>query len=166
MKRLYWCSKKTEEKIDSDQQEESSSGKQFIFLNNNPGENACSMSNNNIDVIENMIMFYGEINDQNAMMLNKIIRSLDKDLQIFKIKFGTESPPIKLFINSNGGSIFSGLSIVDAILSSVTPVHTYIDGNASSAATLVSIVGKKRFMFDNSFMLIRSEERRVLFRSC
>jgi len=154
MKRLYWCSKKTEEKIDSDQQEESSSGKQFIFLNNNPGENACSMSNNNIDVIENMIMFYGEINDQNAMMLNKIIRSLDKDLQIFKIKFGTESPPIKLFINSNGGSIFSGLSIVDAILSSVTPVHTYIDGNASSAATLVSIVGKKRFMFDNSFMLI------------
>ena len=48
MKRLYWCSKKTEEKIDSDQQEESSSGKQFIFLNNNPGESACSMSNNKI----------------------------------------------------------------------------------------------------------------------
>ena len=35
-----------------------------------------------------------------------------------------------------------------------TPVYTYIDGFAASAATLISVVGKKRFMTSNSIMLI------------
>ena len=35
-----------------------------------------------------------------------------------------------------------------------TPVYTYVDGFAASAATLISVVGKKRFMTKNSLMLI------------
>ena len=35
-----------------------------------------------------------------------------------------------------------------------TPVYTYIDGFAASAATLISVVGKKRFITKNSLMLI------------
>ena len=33
-------------------------------------------------------------------------------------------------------------------------VYTYIDGFAASAATLMSVVGKKRYMTKNSLMLI------------
>jgi ATP-dependent Clp protease protease subunit len=49
------------------------------------------------------------------------------------------------------------LSIVDTIKSCRSPVHTYIDGFAASAATLISVVGKKRFATPNSFMLIHQQ---------
>ncbi len=153
MKKIYWCGKKTEEKLDAEEADNGEENKPFIFLNGNGGDNP-SMPNSHVDVIDNAIMFYGEVSEQNAMTLNKTIRAMDKELQVLKIKLGIEPPPIKLYINSPGGSIFAGLSIVDTILCSTSPVHTYIDGNASSAATLISVVGKKRYMFDNSFMLI------------
>jgi ATP-dependent protease ClpP protease subunit len=35
-----------------------------------------------------------------------------------------------------------------------TPVYTYIDGFAASAATMISVAGKKRFMTENSIMLV------------
>ena len=79
---------------------------------------------------------------------------LDKDLQVFKVKYDSNPPPIKLHINSYGGSIFAGLSTVDVILNCKTPVHSYIDGSAASAATLISVVADKRFIYQNSHMLI------------
>jgi ATP-dependent Clp endopeptidase proteolytic subunit ClpP len=63
-------------------------------------------------------------------------------------------PPIKLHINSYGGSVFAGLSAVDYIKNSKVPVHTVIDGCAASAATLMSCVGERRFMHKNACMLV------------
>jgi len=107
-----------------------------------------------VDISDNTIMFYGEVSERNAKLLNKAIRMLDKDLQVFKVKYDSEPPPIKLHINSYGGSVFAGLSTVDVILNCKTPVHSYIDGSAASAATLISVVADKRFMYQNSHMLI------------
>ena len=45
-------------------------------------------------------------------------------------------------------------SCIDLIENLNTPVYTYIDGFAASAATLISVVGKKRFITKNSLMLI------------
>lgn len=151
MKKIYWCSKQTEEKLEAEEAEGGEEEQQFIFLG---GPEGPQMPNQHIDIMDNTIMFYGEVNDQNAMTLNKAIRGIDKDLQIFQVKYGAEPPPIKLYINSPGGSIFAGLSIVDTIKNSKIPVHTYIDGSACSAATLISCVASKRFMFEHSFMLI------------
>jgi ATP-dependent protease ClpP protease subunit len=75
-------------------------------------------------------------------------------MQVVGLKLGVEPPPIELHIHSDGGSVFSGLAAMDYILRCKTPVHTYIDGSAASAATLMSIAGKKRFIHKNSFMLI------------
>ena len=44
--------------------------------------------------------------------------------------------------------------IVDLIDGLETDVHTYVDGYAASAASLISVSGKKRFMTKNSLMLI------------
>ncbi len=44
--------------------------------------------------------------------------------------------------------------IVDLIQSLETPVNTFIDGFAASAATLISVAGDKRYMTKNSLMLI------------
>ena len=66
-----------------------------------------------------------------------------------------EQPPtIKIYINSGGGSVVSGISSMDTILRAKVPVHTYVDGFAASAATFMSVVGNYRFMSRNSYMLI------------
>jgi ATP-dependent protease ClpP protease subunit len=111
-----------------------------------------------IEVDENRIYFYAEVGEREALDLNKIIRHLDIEMDYLRRRLGlSERPPIRLFIHSPGGSFFSALSIIDAILACESPVHTYIDGHAASAATMISICGTKRFATRNSFMLIHQQ---------
>jgi len=111
-----------------------------------------------IEVDENKIYFYTEVGEKEALDLNKILRHLDIEMQHLKERLGlSEDPPIRLYIHSPGGSFFSALSIIDAIKSCKSPVYTYIDGHAASAATMISVVGKRRFATRNSFMLIHQQ---------
>ena len=111
-----------------------------------------------IEVDENKIYFYSDVGEKEALELNKILRHMDIEMEFLARRLGlSEPPPIKLHIHSPGGSFFSALSIVDTIKSCRSPVHTYIDGFAASAATLISVVGKKRFATPNSFMLIHQQ---------
>ena len=111
-----------------------------------------------IEVEENKVYFYTDVGEREALELNKIIRHLDLEMEFFARRLGlAETPPIKLHIHSPGGSFFSALSIVDTIKSCKCPVYTYIDGFAASAATMISVVGKKRFATQNSFMLIHQQ---------
>jgi ATP-dependent protease ClpP protease subunit len=73
---------------------------------------------------------------------------------MLKNKYNIDTGPINLHIQSNGGSLFHSIYIVDLIQNLETPVYTYIDGFAASAATLISVSGKKRYMSKNSLMLI------------
>jgi len=59
-----------------------------------------------------------------------------------------------LYINSEGGEVFSAFSAVDRIKSSKVPVHTYVEGFCASASTLLSVCGHKRYIRKNSFMMI------------
>lgn len=62
--------------------------------------------------------------------------------------------PIKLFITTNGGSIYAALQAMDIIQSLRVPVHTIASGYVASAGTLLSLAGAKRFIMPHSFMLI------------
>ena len=148
MTKYYWCDEKTKKKVEEEPPSEETP--QIIFM----GDPSGGPPDTCVEVMDNTIMFYGEVNEKNAKLLNKAIRTLDKELKIFKLKFGCDSPPLRMFISSYGGSVFAGFSIMDTIKNCVTPVHTYVDGSAASAATLISVVAKKRFIFPNSFMLI------------
>jgi ATP-dependent protease ClpP protease subunit len=64
------------------------------------------------------------------------------------------TPTIHLRINSYGGDLFAGISTVDTIRDLKSRVYTYVEGAAASAATIISIAGKKRFIGKNAFMLI------------
>ena len=145
--KYYWADKKTQKKAE---EVEEQALPQFIVLNTDGGGSSSSGA---VITDDNCIMFYGEVSEDNAKVLNKTLRSMDKDLQVVRVKYGVQVP-IKLYISSYGGSIFAGFSTVDTIKSLRTPVHTYIDGSAASAATLISVVGEKRFIHQNSFMLI------------
>ena len=103
MAKYYWCDEKTKEKIEEEGREEGPVTPVFFM-----GPDSPPPTMECIDVSDNVIMFYGEISEKNAKILNKAIRSIDKDLQVFKVKYDSEPPPIKLHINSYGGSVFAG----------------------------------------------------------
>lgn len=65
-----------------------------------------------------------------------------------------ERKPIRLVIMSYGGNLDFMWMLVDAILTSETPVYTYNIGVAHSAAALIFMSGEKRFMTPNARVLI------------
>ena len=65
-----------------------------------------------------------------------------------------EPKPIYLHINSFGGGVFAAFAAIDFINNSEIPIYTIIEGASASAATLMSVVGKKRYMTKHASMLI------------
>ena len=107
-----------------------------------------------VEADENRIYFYAPVTDSSVLELIKILRSLDIEMQVLALRLKVSKVPIELHIHSGGGDLFAGLAAVDVIRSLKSPVHTYVEGSAASAATLMSLAGDKRFMYTNSFMLI------------
>ena len=61
--------------------------------------------------------------------------------------------PIKLYINSYGGSIDDMWGLIDIILASKTPIYTYCLGYAQSAAFNIFLAGHKRFCLEHSVFM-------------
>ena len=134
MKDIYWTKASSEEE--------------------EPAANS-SDDNNVVSSINNRIYFYSEVNRPKNLSLNRKLAYMGTTLINRVNTLGlSEPPPIKLHINSYGGSLFAGFSTVDYILNCPVPVHTVIDGCAASAATIMSVVGHERYIHKHSFMLI------------
>lgn len=93
---------------------------------------------------DNNIYFIGEINKKNILQLQ---------LQIEKINT-LDFDHINLYIHSQGGDIFAGLAAMDYIKINHIPVHTIICGIAASAAVDLALAGSRRFITENSCVLI------------
>ena len=61
---------------------------------------------------------------------------------------------VKIRINSPGGDVLQGMSIVSAMLAMTTPVHIHIDGVAASMAGVIAACGDKVYMMDFSQYMI------------
>ena len=107
-----------------------------------------------IAVHENKIYYYANVNRDSAVELNKKVGELESKSLTMSKTLDIDTPSIKVLINSGGGSITAGISSMDTILRCKVPVETYVDGFCASAATFLSVVGEKRFMSRNSYMLI------------
>lgn len=55
---------------------------------------------------------------------------------------------VELRINSGGGSVCEGYSIISAMMSMSTPVYAYIDGLAASMAGVVAVAADRVYMMD------------------
>ena len=108
----------------------------------------------NIEVINNDIYFYSDITTKSALHLITIIKKLEIELLTLQIKFNFEKININLHINSQGGELDAAISIVDTILKSRVDIISIIEGIACSAATLISVVCKKRIICKNASMMI------------
>jgi len=109
---------------------------------------------NVVDTSHNRIYFYSGVTRPKILQLNKYLFNLNVNMISKTAPLEYDPPPIKLHINSYGGSVFAGLAALDYIKNSKIPVHTIIDGCAASAATLMSCVGHHRQMHKNACMLV------------
>ena len=113
-----------------------------------------SDSENRVSASNNRIYFYSEVSRPKVLSLNKNIQSIGIKLQNHANSLCIPTPEIYLHINSYGGSVFAGMAAVDYIRKSPADIVTIIDGCAASAASLMSVVGKRRLINEHSFMLI------------
>lgn len=64
-----------------------------------------------------------------------------------------ERKPIKLFINSFGGSVYDGLALVDVIKQSKTPVYTISIGSSMSMGLWIYLAGHQRYVGENTTLM-------------
>jgi ATP-dependent Clp protease, protease subunit len=77
--------------------------------------------------------------------------SLIKDL----LKMNSESKDeINIFINSPGGVVIDALGVIDVMNAIDSPINTIILGSAASAASLIAACGDKRYISENSEVMI------------
>lgn len=86
------------------------------------------------------IFLYGFIDNEKAQDINTKLNALN----------AYQEAPIVLWINSGGGYITDGFSIIDTLSGITSPVMTIIVGHACSMAGIISICGDKRLMTKNS----------------
>ena len=87
-----------------------------------------------------------QINDivYNIMKFNKDDIGVDKN----------QRKPILLYMNTPGGSVIDGFGVVDAILTSETPVYTINQALCASMGFLIFIAGKKRYSMPHAEFLL------------
>ena len=107
-----------------------------------------------IQVENNDMYIYSEITRELALNFSIELKKLEKKLLCMSFQYDIPMPEIKIHINSEGGDLFAGLSMSDAIRLCKVPVTTIIEGEAASAATIISVVADKRMITKNSYMLI------------
>ncbi len=102
----------------------------------------------------NHVYFYSEVSRDSVFQLNMLLKEAEEENLIQSMRNHIEPIPIFLHINSYGGEIYAALSTIDVIQSSRVPVHTICEGAIASAGTLISVVGAKRYMRPNAYLLI------------
>lgn len=113
--------------------------------------------NDGVTVNGNHIYYQTKVCDSSVTKLITIINNKNNEFKkLLENKMIESAQPKNLWlhITSYGGSLFACFRAIDAIKNSVIPIYTIVDGYAASAGTLMSVVGKRRYMNANSYMLI------------
>ena len=103
----------------------------------------------------NKIYYYTDVSRESILGLNRQIDELTKQMKTIQFTYNLPEPPaIEIHLCSDGGDIFAAMASVDKIIDNPVPVDTYCEGLVASAATLLSAVGRKRYITKSSCMLV------------
>ena len=102
---------------------------------------------------------YSRLMKDRIVMLNGPVEDMGSNVIVAQMLFlEADNPdkPIKLFINSPGGSVTSGLAIYDTMQFIKCPVHTYVIGQAASMGSFLAQAGEsgKRYVLPESRTMI------------
>lgn len=96
------------------------------------------------------------ITPQTANMVDRYIRfwnDIDEENEILM----QSREPIKILINSQGGTLSAALTIMDSIKISKTPVYTINIGTAYKEAFYIYLAGHKRYSYPKSSFLLEKD---------
>lgn len=106
---------------------------------------------------DNHIYFRSGVSTNSVYKLDKLILKYNKKFD--KVKKNNylgylEPKPLYLHITSPGGDLLAGFFATDSIKNSKVPIHTIVESYACSAGSIMAVVGKVRYMTENSHILI------------
>ena len=110
--------------------------------------------NDSIKVIGNEILYYGDIDRENALEFVEKFKKLEIDLMKKAAELVGYEPMIRVHIMSEGGDVFAGLNMMNVLERSRVKVITIAQGSCCSAATFVLLGGSERRMGKNAYCLI------------
>ena len=107
-----------------------------------------------VKVIGNEILFYADVDRENALDFVEKFKKLEIELLKKKAELFGYEPIIRVHIMSDGGDIFAGMTLMNTIESSRVKVITIAQGSCCSAATFMLLGGAERKMGRNAYVLI------------
>ena len=107
-----------------------------------PGEDACC------------ILLYGDIGEYSDVTAAAIVREL--------MEAEASGKRIDVRINSNGGDVYTGIAIFNALRGSKADIHIYVDGIAASMASVIALCGKPVEMSKYARLMLHSVSGGVL----
>jgi ATP-dependent protease ClpP protease subunit len=110
----------------------------------------------NISEGEGTILLYSQIGDSVDASGN-YVSGISGSAFAYEMQYLQDKcTKINVRINSIGGSVLDGYSIVSAILNSKVPCNTYIDGLAASISGVIAMAGKKCYMADYGTLMLHN----------
>jgi ATP-dependent Clp protease protease subunit len=104
--------------------------------------------------INRYITLSGSIDNSTVSTVSEFIHEINKIDCVNEEEFKDyERLPIRLFINTFGGSVYDGLGLYDTIELSETKVYTIANGSAMSMGFIILLAGHRRFATKNSTLL-------------
>tara|TARA_Y100000389_G_C17377944_1_gene472700 strand:- start:180 stop:782 length:603 start_codon:yes stop_codon:yes gene_type:complete len=124
------------------------------YINTNEESDSETEDNESyLKTIGNNIYFHCEVNKKSVLKLIEELTKLKDILLDLKSKYGSKQE-INIYIHSDGGDLFAGLSAMHHIENLDIHVNTIVDGVAISAASFILLGGHTRKMFPYSMVLI------------
>ena len=84
------------------------------------------------------ILLYGDVGDGQKVDSGRVVSEL--------MALQAQYDKIDVRINSNGGDVFSGIAIYNALRTSKADITIYVDGVAASIAGIIALCGKPLYM--------------------
>ena len=94
---------------------------------------------------KNIVYFHADVSKETVLKLAICLEKASRHV----LRFPSSKPDdqwVYLYVHSDGGDAYAGLSAMAHIKSSRVPVHTIVDGFVASAATFMILAGKRRTM--------------------
>ena len=107
-----------------------------------------------VKVIGNEILFYADVDRENALDFVEKFKKLEIELLKKKAELFGYEPIIRVHIMSEGGDIFAGMNMMNVLETSRVKIHTIAQGSCCSAATFMLLGGSERRMGRNAYVLI------------
>jgi ATP-dependent protease ClpP protease subunit len=137
--------------------------KGILYASDDDESEDLDVSADMLFMTNNHIHFYQDISVQTAAIFNKTIYEAYCNILHTMIGSGLSDPTIEIHINSPGGQLFGAFAMahqIETLQKGIPPlnvpikINTHVEGESSSASTLISVLGNYRTIGKHSCILI------------